>query len=77
MLRQAMGEVDAEPGATVMIGDTSFDMAMARAAGVKAIGVSWGYHPVAALREAGAEVIVDRLDRLPEALGLAAMPGVA
>jgi hypothetical protein len=32
---------------------------------------------VAALREAGAEVIVDRVDRLPEALGLAAMTGVA
>ena len=27
-----------------MIGDTSFDMAMARAAGVTAIGVAWGYH---------------------------------
>jgi len=77
MLRQAMAEVDAAPGSTVMIGDTSFDMAMARAAGVKAIGVSWGYHAVAALREAGADVIVDRLDQLPEALGLAAMPGVA
>lgn len=77
MLRQAMGEVDARPSGTVMIGDTSFDMAMARAAGVRAIGVSWGYHQVAALREAGAEVIVDRVDRLPEALGLAAMPGVA
>jgi phosphoglycolate phosphatase len=77
MLRQAMAEVDASPSATVMIGDTSFDMAMARAAGVKAVGVSWGYHPVAALREAGAEVILDRLDQVPEALGLAAMPGVA
>ena len=77
MLRQAMREVDAPPSATVMIGDTSFDMAMARAAGVRAIGVSWGYHQVAALREAGAEIIVDRVDRLPEALGLAAMTGVA
>lgn len=70
MLRQAMAEVDAAPGATVMIGDTSFDMAMARAAGVRAIGVSWGYHPVAALREAGADVIVDRLADIPAAIGL-------
>jgi len=30
---------------TVMIGDTSFDMDMGRAAGVATIGVSWGYHP--------------------------------
>jgi phosphoglycolate phosphatase len=77
MLRQAMGEVDAKPSATVMIGDTSFDMAMACAAGVRAIGVSWGYHPVAALREAGAEVVLDRLDQVPEALGPAVAPGVA
>ncbi len=34
---------------TAMLGDTSFDMAMARAAGVAAIGVTWGYHPGATL----------------------------
>ena len=77
MLRQAMAEVEAAPDDTVMIGDTSFDMAMARAAGVRAIGVSWGYHAVAALREAGADVILDRLDQVPEAVGLAVAPGLA
>jgi phosphoglycolate phosphatase len=41
-----------------MIGDTSYDMAMARAAGVTAIGVTWGYHGADALREAGAHHIV-------------------
>jgi phosphoglycolate phosphatase len=34
-------------------------MAMARAAGVVPIGVSWGFQPVAALTEAGADCIVD------------------
>jgi phosphoglycolate phosphatase len=34
-------------------------MLMAKSAGVLAIGVSWGFQPVAALREAGADVIVD------------------
>ena len=48
-----------DPAATVMIGDTSFDMAMARSAGVNAIGVSWGYHPHEDLRKAGAKIIVD------------------
>ena len=43
---------------TYMIGDTSFDMAMAKAAGVHAIGVAWGYHPHDAVRAAGAETIV-------------------
>ena len=44
MLEAAMFEAGAAAGETVMIGDTSFDMAMARAAGVRAIGVAWGYH---------------------------------
>ncbi|MGA0595368.1 HAD-IA family hydrolase [Enterovirga sp. CN4-39] len=59
MILQAMAETGIGPEATTMLGDTSFDMAMARAAGVRPIGVSWGYHPVAALEEAGAEAIID------------------
>ncbi len=55
MLRQAMAETGAAPGDTVMIGDSTFDMLMARAAGATPVGVSWGYHPVAALEEAGAK----------------------
>ena len=51
-----------------MIGDTTFDMSMARAAGVRAIGVSWGYHPVDDLRRAGAEVIVDTFAELEQLL---------
>lgn len=59
MIEAAMQETGASAEQTVMIGDTTFDMAMARNAGVAAIGVSWGYHPVGALRDAGAGVIVD------------------
>jgi phosphoglycolate phosphatase len=59
MIRQAMREIGAEPADTVMIGDSTYDMQMAKAAGVTAIGVSWGFQPVAALREAGADAIVD------------------
>lgn len=44
MLLAAMDEMGVLPEHTVMIGDTEFDMAMARAAGVRSIGVSWGYH---------------------------------
>ncbi len=51
-----------------MIGDTVFDIAMARAAGVAAIGVSWGYHPVADLHAAGADVVVDDFAQLLPAL---------
>jgi phosphoglycolate phosphatase len=41
-----------------MIGDTSYDMHMAVNAGVKAVGVDWGYHDPADLRSAGASHVV-------------------
>jgi phosphoglycolate phosphatase len=68
MILQAMDEVGAGPSETVMIGDSSFDMAMARAAGVLAIGVAWGFQPVAALRESGAREIVDSYPELERRL---------
>ena len=42
-----------------MIGDTSYDMEMARNAGVGAIGVAWGYHAPERLQAAGAHTIID------------------
>lgn len=58
MIETAMREAGAEPGNTIMIGDTTFDMQMARNAGVSALGVSWGYHPVEALHAEGAHDVV-------------------
>ncbi len=52
MLHAAMQETGTEPANAVMIGDTVFDMQMARAAGMRCIGVSWGYHPPEAMHEA-------------------------
>lgn len=57
MLEAALAEALAQPGDAVMIGDTSYDMAMARAAGVRALGVAWGYHEAGELIEAGAEAV--------------------
>ena len=62
MLRQALAETGIQADSAVMIGDTSFDMGMAKAARLHAVGVSWGYHPVAALREAGADTIIDSFE---------------
>lgn len=64
MLRQAIAEAGAAAATAVMIGDTTFDIEMAVRAGVPAIGVAWGYHPPAALRAAGAAVVVDRYGEL-------------
>jgi phosphoglycolate phosphatase len=66
MLEAAMRETGCAPHDTIMVGDTSYDMQMARAAHAHPVGVSWGYHAVAALELAGAEVIVDRFEQLLE-----------
>lgn len=58
MLEQAMSATGIGPAATIMIGDTSFDMEMAVNARVGAIGVAWGYHPMEELIGAGADVVV-------------------
>ena len=54
MIEQALADAGAAPETCLMIGDTSYDMAMARAAGVTAVGVAWGYHAPDDLRRAGA-----------------------
>lgn len=59
MLLRAMGEVGARACDTVMIGDTVFDMEMARNADILPIGVAWGYHEADELRAAGAEAVVE------------------
>lgn len=64
MIMTAMDKAGIGPQATVMIGDTVHDMRMARAAGVKALGVAWGYHEIADLREAGAHLVIDSFDQL-------------
>lgn len=60
MIEEAMADAGAAPGTTMMIGDTSFDMAMARAAGVTAVGVAWGYHEPEELLAAGADFIAQQ-----------------
>ena len=59
MVRRAMAEASAEPENTTVVGDTTYDMEMARAAGAYAVGVSWGYHPVDELRAARAHAVID------------------
>ncbi|MDX5360037.1 MAG: HAD-IA family hydrolase [Alphaproteobacteria bacterium] len=64
MIVTAMAEAGAAPETTVMIGDTTYDIEMARAAGAHAIGVAWGYHPADELRDAGAHVVLDGFEAL-------------
>lgn len=68
MMLRAMAEIGADKDRTVIIGDTTFDMEMGKAAGTKTIGVTWGYHHPDELRGAGADVLVDRYADLPMAI---------
>ena len=54
MVEQAMGALGVEPEASLMIGDAIHDIAMGRAAGVRTLGVSWGFGAAHELEEAGA-----------------------
>ena len=54
MLLAALAETGTAADDAVIIGDTVFDMAMGGHAGVRAIGVDWGYHDAHELLDAGA-----------------------
>jgi len=78
MVLAAMAATGAARHETVMIGDTTFDIEMAHAAGARAIGVTWGYHVPAALEQVGADAmisdfaeLVPTLERLWQAAPLA------
>ena len=68
MLHAAIAEAGGSAADTVMIGDTMFDIRMARNAGVRGIGVDWGYHDAHELHDAGAAAVVSTMDDLLEQL---------
>lgn len=68
MLRNAMAFAGVQAADTVMIGDTSFDMRMAANAGVRGLGVDWGYHPREELMASGAHAVADTYAHLAELL---------
>ena len=68
MVFRALAEAGVEASDTIVIGDTSFDMLMARSARTGAVGVAWGYHEVEELTEAGAQRICLTTDQVPVAV---------
>jgi phosphoglycolate phosphatase len=65
MLEEVMDVLGAGPAETLMIGDTEYDMQMARNAGVPALAVAYGVHAPARLLAEGALACLDRIDELP------------
>lgn len=68
MILQAIAEAGADPARTVMIGDSTFDLDMARNASVAAIGVSWGFMARDRLAGSAPASLIDSFAELPEAL---------
>lgn len=68
MLEAAARETGVAAQVGVMIGDTTFDIEMGRAAGFRTIGVTWGYHDPDRLRAAGADCLIADFEALPGAL---------
>ena len=64
MLLQALAATGVTPKDAIFIGDTTFDMEMARAAEIRSIGVGWGYHQADLLMAAGAHCVAKRVDEL-------------
>jgi phosphoglycolate phosphatase len=73
MVSQAIADGGASPETSIVVGDTSFDMAMAVNAGAAGVGAAWGYHDAEELLAAGAVAVADRpldvLDLVREHVG--------
>lgn len=60
MVDQAIADASAAAETTIVVGDTSFDMAMAANAGAAGIGAGWGYHDAEELIAAGAVAVAEQ-----------------
>lgn len=68
LMFQTLAETGARPEDAVMVGDTTFDIEMARSAGTASVGVSWGVHEGDELMRAGADHLVAAFDEIPTAV---------
>jgi len=65
LIAQALADFGRPAAQATMIGDRHFDIEGARANGVRAIGVAWGFGSREELRAAGADAIVEAPSMLP------------
>ena len=68
MIECNLNHLGCEPENTVMIGDATFDMVMARNAKVHALGVSWGFGATDEIMGAGAHEVHHDFGSLKSAL---------
>lgn len=70
MVFELLETLSVAPDEALMVGDTGFDLDMARAAGVDRVGVRYGAHPASVLEQYEPLALVDHLDELMPVLGL-------
>ncbi|ROS00068.1 phosphoglycolate phosphatase [Sinobacterium caligoides] len=64
MLLELLEELGVPAVQAVMVGDTEYDLAMAKAAGIKSLGVSYGVHPVKRLLSCSPLAVVDKFSEV-------------
>jgi phosphoglycolate phosphatase len=65
MLRQILDETGCTAEQALMIGDTEYDISMARVLGMPALGVACGVHDAGRLLRSGAEAVLEDVSGLP------------
>ncbi len=68
MLHELMSELESPNHASVMVGDTEFDLEMANRAGIRSIGVNYGAHPEERLQRCKPDTIIEEFAELLEFL---------
>lgn len=68
MLLEILEHLQLDPADAVMIGDTTYDLQMARTIGMPSIGVSWGVHNAQALAQHQPVAIVSNAQELQSLL---------
>lgn len=64
MVLECCTEAGIDPSDTIVIGDSVYDIMMAKSAGARVIGVSWGYGETSALQAAGADIVVHEVGHI-------------
>ena len=70
MLLELLDELDVSPHQAVMVGDTTYDIDMAHAAGMASVAVKYGAHDEKLLLASNPTVVVRDVDALAKVLGV-------
>jgi len=68
VILRGLRDTGVEARSTVMVGDATYDILAAKAAGVGAIGVTWGFQTREDLEGAGADIVLDRAEDVVPAI---------